>query len=186
VSRIGKRTIGIPPGVQVQVQEGVVEVKGPKGTLRRELNLPNVEIAVRDGTVAVTRSSESKKAHAAHGLVRMLIANMVQGVSEGYRETMVLVGVGYRAQLQGNVLHMTLGYSHPVRVQPPDGIHLEVEGTNRIIVSGADKEQLGAFVAYLKSLRPMSRYGYAHDGRGKGVKKESERPRFRQRRQTAA
>ncbi len=165
------------------VQDRAVEVRGPHGALRREFPMPDLEVEVTDGAVVVRRTADSKKARAAHGLVRMLIANMVQGVSQMFRETMALVGVGYRAQLQGNVLHLTLGYSHALRVEPPPGIHLEVEGANRITVTSADKEQLGAFVAYLKSLRPMSRYAYK-DGRGKGVKKETEEVRFRQRRQT--
>jgi len=183
VSRIGQRPIPLPEGVEVEVRDGVVEVRGPKGKLRREFALPEVKVEVGDRKVVVRRLSDSDKARAAHGLVRMLIANMVHGVSQGYREILLLVGVGYRVQLQGNVLHLTVGYSQPLRVVPPQGIHVEVEGANRIILTGADKEQLGAFVAHLKSLRPMSRYGYKQE-RGKGIKKESEEVRFKQRRQT--
>lgn len=168
----------------MQVKERTVEVSGPRGKLQREITVPDIAVRVEDGKVIVERTSETEKSKAAHGLMRVLIANMVRGVSEGFRETLVLVGVGYRAQLQGNALMLSLGYSHPVRVEPPAGITVEVEGSNRIHLLSADKEKLGAFVAHLKGLRPMSRYGYK-DGRGKGIRKEREHPRFVQRRQTA-
>ena len=164
MSRIGRLPVAIPAGVEVTVAEGnVVTVKGPKGTLERALPT-EMEIKVEDGHVVVTRPNDLKKMKALHGLTRSLIHNMVIGVSQGYEKALEVNGVGYRAAKSGKKLTLTLGYSHPVEMEDPAGIESIVEGTNKIIVKGIDKEKVGQFAAEIRTKRPPEPY------KGKGIK----------------
>ncbi len=163
MSRIGRLPVAIPAGVEVTVAAGnVVTVKGPKGTLERALPT-EMEIKVEDGHVVVTRPNDLKKMKALHGLTRSLIHNMVVGVSEGYTKTLEVNGVGYRAQKQGKKLVLSLGYSHPVEMEDPEGIESKVDG-NKIIVSGISKEKVGQFAAEIRDKRRPEPY------KGKGIK----------------
>ncbi len=171
MSRIGRLPIEIPANVEVTLAEGnFITVKGPKGTLERKL-VDDMNIAVEDGTVTVTRPSDLKRHKALHGLTRTLIFNMIIGVTEGYTKTLEINGVGYRAAKKGNVLNLTLGYSHPVNMEDPEGITSTVEGQNKIIVSGIDKEKVGQFAAEIRAKRPPEPY------KGKGIKYSDERIR---------
>ncbi len=167
MSRIGKLPIELPQGVTVNVGKGEVTVKGPKGELYQEVD-PDIEVAVEDGTVEVRRPTEQKRHRAMHGLYRSLIANMVQGVSEGYKRQLELIGVGYRAALTGDILELGLGFSHPIYFVPPKGITLSVvqdRGKNPVItVEGADKQMVGQVSAKLRALRPPEPY------KGKGIR----------------
>ena len=143
MSRIGKLPVVVPAGVEVKIGEGnLLTVKGPKGTLERKLSA-DMNIAMEDGQIVVTRPSDLKKHRALHGLTRTLIHNMIVGVTEGYEKTLEINGVGYRAAKSGKKLTLTLGYSHPVEMEDPAGIESIVEGTNKIIVKGIDKEKVG-------------------------------------------
>ena len=145
MSRIGKLPVVVPAGVEVKIGEGnLLTVKGPKGTLERKLSA-DMNIAMEDGQIVVTRPSDLKKHRALHGLTRTLIHNMIVGVTEGYEKTLEINGVGYRAAKSGKKLTLTLGYSHPVEMEDPAGIESIVEGTNKIIVKGIDKEKVGQF-----------------------------------------
>ncbi len=171
MSRIGKQPVAIPAGVEVTLAEGnVITVKGPKGTLTRKL-VPDMNIAVEEGNVVVTRPSDLKKHKALHGLTRTLIFNMVVGVTEGYSKTLEINGVGYRAAKAGNKLNLTLGYSHPVEMIDPEGIETTVEGQNKITVTGIDKEKVGQFAAEIRAKRAPEPY------KGKGIKYSDERIR---------
>ncbi len=164
MSRIGRLPIAIPAGVEVKVDENnFIVVKGPKGTLERKL-VDDMNIAVNAEEVVVTRPSDLKKHKALHGLTRTLINNMIIGVTEGYKKTLQINGVGYRAAKQGNKLNLTLGYSHPVEMLDPEGITVEVEGQNLIHVSGIDKEKVGQHAAEIRSKRAPEPY------KGKGIK----------------
>ncbi|MDU1687682.1 MAG: 50S ribosomal protein L6, partial [Clostridium perfringens] len=144
MSRVGKMPIAIPAGVTVTVTpENVVTVKGPKGELVKAMH-KDINIAVEDAQVVVTRPSDVKEHRALHGLTRALLNNMVVGVSQGFSKTLELNGVGYRAQLQGKKLVMNLGYSHPVEVEAVDGVDFKLDGTTKVIVEGIDKEKVGA------------------------------------------
>ena len=163
MSRIGRMPVAIPAGVTVTVAEGnEVTVKGPKGTLERTLPA-EMSIKVEDGHVVVTRPSDLKKMKALHGLTRTLIHNMVVGVSEGYTKTLEVNGVGYRAAKAGKKLTLTLGYSHPVEMEDPEGIETKVDG-NKIIVSGISKEKVGQYAAEIREKRKPEPY------KGKGIK----------------
>ena len=145
MSRIGKLPVAIPAGVEVKIEAGnVVAVKGPKGTLTRKM-ADDMNIAIEDGHVVVTRPNDLKRNKALHGLTRTLINNMVIGVTQGYEKVLEINGVGYRAAKSGKKLTLTLGYSHPVEMTDPEGIETVVEGTNKIIVKGIDKEKVGQF-----------------------------------------
>ncbi len=171
MSRIGKLPVEIPANVEVKLAEGnFITVKGPKGTLERKL-VDDMNIAVENGQVTVTRPSDLKRHKALHGLTRTLIFNMIVGVTEGYTKTLEINGVGYRAAKKGNVLNLTLGYSHPVDMEDPEGITSTVEGQNKIIVSGIDKEKVGQFAAEIRAKRPPEPY------KGKGIKYSDERIR---------
>ncbi len=171
MSRIGRLPIEIPANVEVKLAEGnFVTVKGPKGTLERKL-VDDMNIAIEDGQVVVTRPSDLKRHKSLHGLTRTLIFNMIIGVTEGYTKTLEINGVGYRAAKKGNVLNLTLGYSHPVDMEDPEGITSTVEGQNKIIVSGIDKEKVGQFAAEIRAKRPPEPY------KGKGIKYSDERIR---------
>jgi large subunit ribosomal protein L6 len=168
MSRIGKQPIPVGQGVTVQVADGVVTVKGPKGTLSREIVNPNIVVEQQDGTLVVTRANDEKEQRSMHGLYRTLIANMVQGVSAGFTKGLEVQGVGYRVQKQGNNLLLSVGFSHPVEVTPPPGITFEVEGNTRMLVSGIDKEQVGQVAANIRKVRPPEPY------KGKGIRYQGE------------
>jgi large subunit ribosomal protein L6 len=164
MSRIGRMPVEIPAGVTVEIKDGnEVTVKGPKGELTKSLPV-EMEIKKEGETVVVTRPNDLKKMKALHGLTRSLLNNMVIGVSAGYEKKLEINGVGYRAQKSGNKLNLTLGYSHPVVMEDPEGISTTVEGTNLIIVSGIDKEKVGQFAAEIREKRPPEPY------KGKGIK----------------
>ena len=164
MSRIGKQPITIPAGVEVKIGEGnLVTVKGPKGTLERKLSA-DMNIAMENGVITVSRPSDLKKFRALHGLTRTLINNMIIGVTNGYEKVLEINGVGYRAAKSGKKLTLTLGYSHPVEMEDPDGITTEVEGTNKITFKGIDKEKVGQFAAEIRTKRPPEPY------KGKGIK----------------
>ena len=168
MSRVGKMPIAIPAGVTVTVTpENVVTVKGPKGELVKAMH-KDINIAVEDAKVVVTRPSDVKEHRALHGLTRALLNNMVVGVSQGFSKTLELNGVGYRAQLQGKKLVMNLGYSHPVEVEAVDGVDFKLDGTTKVIVEGIDKEKVGAVAANIRSWRKPEPY------KGKGIKYSDE------------
>ena len=163
MSRIGRMPVAIPAGVTVDIAEGnKVTVKGAKGTLVRELPV-EMEIKVEDGHVVVTRPNDLKKMKALHGLTRSLIHNMVVGVSEGYEKVLEVNGVGYRAQKQGKKLVLSLGYSHPVEMEDPEGLETTVDG-NKIVVKGISKEKVGQYAAEIREKRAPEPY------KGKGIK----------------
>lgn len=167
MSRIGKLPVAIPAGVEVKLEEGnVVTVKGPKGTLTRKL-VDDLDIKVEGSEVIVTRPSDLKRYKSLHGLTRTLIFNMVEGVTNGYTKELEINGVGYRAAKAGKKLTLTLGYSHPVEMEDPEGIETKVDG-NKITVSGIDKEKVGQFAAEIRTKRPPEPY------KGKGIKYTTE------------
>ncbi len=168
MSRIGKQPVSLPQGVSAVYKNAVVEVKGPKGTLRRSLP-PEILVEVRDGEIRVNRPSDSKRHRSFHGLVRNLIANMVQGVSTGFSRVLEINGVGYRAKVQGRSLELNLGYSNPVQFPLRDGVEASVEKNTTITLSGIDKELIGQAAADIRSLRPPEPY------KGKGIKYAEER-----------
>jgi large subunit ribosomal protein L6 len=164
MSRIGRLPVAIPAGVTVEVAENnVVTVKGPKGTLVKEL-APEMEIKVEGAEVVVTRPNDLKRMKSLHGLTRTLINNMVVGVSTGYQKVLEVNGVGYRAAKSGNKLTLNLGYSHPVEMIDPEGIEAVCEGQNKIIVKGIDKEKVGQYAAEIRDKRRPEPY------KGKGIK----------------
>jgi large subunit ribosomal protein L6 len=175
MSRIGKKPIPVPAGVEVTVDGVRVDVKGPRGRLERvfpENMVFSMEKSDEQGTVlTVSRPDDQRENRALHGLSRALLANMVQGVAEGFKRELQIVGVGYRAVLKGTGLELQLGYSHPVSVQAPEGITFEVPEPTRIIVSGVDKEQVGQVAADIRKLRPPEPY------KGKGVRHLNEQVR---------
>src|SRR5215469_14755608 len=152
MSRIGRLPIVIPSGVEVTINGREVQVKGPKGELSLEVSAP-IEVQQADGVITVTRPSDEGEIRALHGLSRSLIANMVTGVTDGYRKTLEIVGVGYRVQARGSNLEFSLGFSHPVTVTPPEGITLRVETPTRLVVEGIDKQQVGEVAANIRKLR---------------------------------
>ncbi len=164
MSRIGRMPIAVPAGVTVDIAENnKVSVKGPKGTLERVLPA-EMEIKLEDGHIVVTRPNDLKKMKSLHGLTRSLLANMVHGVTEGYEKVLEVNGVGYRAQKQGKKLVLSLGYSHPVEMEDPEGLESVVEGQNKIIVKGIDKEKVGQYAAEIRDKRRPEPY------KGKGIK----------------
>jgi len=167
MSRIGKRPIGIPSGVDFKIEENVVTVKGPKGTLTRELH-SLMTIAVENSQIIVTRPDDEPFSRSLHGLTRTLIANMVEGVTNGFTKGLDMVGVGYRAAKKGNKLVLTVGKSHPVELTPFEGIDFEVPAPSKILIKGMDKELVGAFAAIVRSERKPEPY------KGKGIRYEGE------------
>lgn len=163
MSRIGKRPIPVPKNVTVTIDGQSVKVKGPKGELSRIL--PGEVIIAQEGeTVTVTRRDESRAARQRHGLCRTLVSNMVDGVSQGFSKRLEIQGVGYRAAVQGKNLNLSMGFSHPVNIEPPDGITFAVEGTTNVIISGIDKEIVGNTAAKVRAVRPPEPY------KGKGIR----------------
>ena len=163
MSRIGRQPIAVPEGVEVQIGTGQVTVKGPKGELAQDL-VTDMKVELADGTVTVERPTDRGEHRALHGLTRSLIYNMVQGVTEGYEKRLEIQGVGYRAQLRGNSLELSLGFSHPISVQAPEGIEFEVPQPTEIIVRGIDKQKVGQVAADIRKRRPPEPY------KGKGVR----------------
>jgi large subunit ribosomal protein L6 len=170
MSRIGRAPVAIPAGVDVNISGQQVTVKGPRGELSMEVATP-IHVAQADGTVTVTRPSDEGEIRALHGLSRSLIANMVTGVTEGFRKTLEIVGVGYRVQARGKDLEFSLGFSHPVTVVAPEGITLRVESPTRFVVEGIDKQQVGEVAANMRKLRKPDPY------KGKGVRYQGEQIR---------
>jgi large subunit ribosomal protein L6 len=170
MSRIGRTPVAIPAGVDVTISGREVTVKGPRGTLSMEVAAP-IEVAQADGAITVTRPNDEGEIRALHGLSRSLIANMVTGVTEGFRKTLEIVGVGYRVQAKGQDLEFSLGYSHPVPVTAPEGITLRVESPTRFVVEGIDKQQVGEVAANIRKLRKPDPY------KGKGVRYQGEQVR---------
>jgi large subunit ribosomal protein L6 len=166
MSRIGKLPIPVPSSVKVEINGQNVSVTGPKGSLKREV-VPEVRLHLEEGRLIVTRPGDAPRERAMHGLTRALLANMVTGVDSGFRRTLELVGVGYRAQMQGSKLTLALGFSHPVEIDPPEGISFTVEGP-RIHIDGIDKEAVGQVAANIRKLRPPEPY------LGKGVRYQGE------------
>ena len=156
-SRVGRKPIPIPAGVEVQVLWNGVTVKGPMGTLT-QIYHPEVKVRIADGEVLVERMSERKLHRSLHGLTRSLIANAITGVTEGYSKTMQLMGVGYRVQQTGDGITLSVGYSHTVEIPPIEGVTLEVEGNNRVHVRGIDKQKVGALAAQIRKVRKPNAY----------------------------
>ena len=167
MSRVGRMPIEIPAGVTVTQNEHTLTVKGAKGELTRTFH-PDINIAVEENVITVTRPSDGKEHRSLHGLTRALVANMVTGVHEGFTKTLEINGVGYRAAKQGNKLALTLGFSHPVEMEAPTGITIDVPAPNKIVVSGADKEVVGAVAADIRKWRKPEPY------KGKGIRYEGE------------
>jgi len=167
MSRIGKMPVSIPQGVKVVMNGGVVSVEGPKGKLSQTIH-PDVEIKIENNTGIVTRKNDQKKTRAMHGLYRKLLDNMVTGVTKGYQKALIINGVGYRAEMKGKALELTLGFSTHVEYPVPEGIKIECETPAKIVVSGINKEKVGQVAAEIRSIRPPEPY------KGKGIKYETE------------
>ena len=168
MSRVGKKIIEVPANVTVEVAEGnLVTVKGPKGELTRQFH-QDMKIEQEGNIITVVRPSESKEHRTNHGTTRALLANMVTGVSEGFSRSLELIGVGYRAQLQGKKLVLNVGYSHPVEFTPEEGLEVEVPSNTKIIVKGISKERVGALASNIRDVRPPEPY------KGKGIRYEGE------------
>jgi large subunit ribosomal protein L6 len=170
MSRIGRMPVSVPSGVTVTIDGREVTVTGPKGTLQHNVAAP-IDVSQSDGVLTVTRPNDEGQVRALHGLSRTLIANMITGVTEGYRKTLEIVGVGYRVQARGQDLEFSLGFSHPVTVAPPDGISFRVEAPTRFVVEGIDKQQVGETAANIRKLRKPDPY------KGKGVRYQGEQVR---------
>lgn len=163
MSRIGRHPIAVPAGVEVKIDGSTVTVKGPKGTLTRTVH-KNMNVAMENGQVVVTRPDDSNLNKSLHGLTRTLIANMVEGVEKGYTKDLEVNGVGYRAQKQGKDLVLNIGYSHQVVMSEIEGITIDVPNPNKVVVSGPDKQKVGQFAAEIREKRPPEPY------KGKGIK----------------
>ena len=163
MSRIGRKPINIPAGVDVKLADGVITVKGPKGTLIQKIH-PNMDVKVEDSVITVTRPDDNKNNRSLHGLTRTLISNMIEGVTKGYKKELDVNGVGYRVQKQGKNLVMNLGFSHQVIMSDNEDITIEVPNPNKIIIVGIDKQKVGQFAAEVREKRPPEPY------KGKGIK----------------
>ncbi|HEU5139013.1 MAG TPA: 50S ribosomal protein L6 [Bacillales bacterium] len=168
MSRIGKRALQVPDDVTVNINNNVVSVKGPKGEMTREFD-PDMKVNMEENVITVERPTESKRHRSLHGTTNSLIGNMIEGVTSGYQKGLQLVGVGYRANKQGDKLVLNVGYSHPVEIKAEEGIDIEVPENTRIIVKGIDKERVGAVAANIRSVRTPEPY------KGKGIRYENER-----------
>ena len=167
MSRIGRKPVPVPDAVSVEIAPGNIAVKGPKGELSQRLS-PEMSIAQEEGTIVVARPTDRGEHRALHGLTRSLIANMVEGVTEGFEKRLEIQGVGYRAQLKGKNLELALGFSHPVSIEAPEGIEFEVPQPTEIIVRGIDKQLVGQVAADIRKRRPPEPY------KGKGVRYKDE------------
>src|SRR5690554_1621761 len=167
MSRIGKKPIELPAGVTVILNGNTVTVKGPKGELTRTFS-PEIGINIEENVVTLTRPSDSKEHKTIHGTTRSLLANMVEGVSKGFERSLELIGVGYRAQKQGKKLVLNVGYSHPVEIEPEEGLEINVPSNTKIIVKGINKERVGALAANIRDVRPPEPY------KGKSIRYEGE------------
>ncbi|AEB12446.1 50S ribosomal protein L6 [Marinithermus hydrothermalis] len=163
MSRIGKQPIQLPQGVSIEVQTGKVKVKGPKGELVVPVD-PDLKVVVEDNVVRVTRPTDSRRHKSLHGLTRTLIANAVEGVSKGFVKELEIKGIGYRAKLAGKNIELNIGFSHPVVVEPPEGITFEVPEPTKLRVSGIDKQLVGQVAANIRAIRPPDAY------HGKGIR----------------
>jgi large subunit ribosomal protein L6 len=170
MSRIGKKPVTLPKGVAVEIQGNTVAVKGPRGELRRTLHT-EMQVALADGQVTVSRPSEEKRHKALHGLSRTLVQNMVDGVSKGFSKTLEIQGVGYKAEAKPYGVNLIVGYSHPVKYEAPKGIKISVENNTVVKIEGADKEAVGQVAAELRSVRPPEPY------KGKGIRYQGEQVR---------
>jgi len=167
MSRIGKKPIEIPQGIEVNLENTLLTARGPLGTLT--YTIPSgISLDIQDKQILVKRATDQKRHRALHGLVRSLVNNMVVGVSTGFTKTLEIVGIGYRAKMEGNVLNIAVGYSHPVNFPVPEGISIQVEGQNRIIVKGRDKQRVGQVAANIRSIRKPEPY------KGKGIRYSNE------------
>ncbi|MDR1180028.1 MAG: 50S ribosomal protein L6 [Spirochaetales bacterium] len=167
MSRIGRMPVEIPQGVKVQMSAGVLSVEGPKGKLSQAIHA-DVEVRIENNLGIVSRKNELKKTKAMHGLYRKLFDNMIVGVTKGFQKSLLINGVGYRAEIQGKSLVLNLGFSNPVEYSVPDGLKIECESQNKIVVSGISKERVGQVAAEIRSIRPPEPY------KGKGIKYETE------------
>lgn len=167
MSRIGLKPIEIPQGVEVKLDGNTVTVKGPKGELSRELH-QDIKVNIEGNVVTLERPSDHKDHRALHGTTRSLISNMVEGVSKGFEKSLEIIGVGYRAQKQGNKVVINAGFSHPVEIEPIEGIEIDVPKNTQLIVKGIDKEQVGAIASKIRAIRPPEPY------KGKGIRYEGE------------
>lgn len=163
MSRIGRKPITLPDGVSLSVSEGKISVKGPRGELSADM-APGVDIAVEDGVVRVSRQNEEKKTRAFHGMIRAIVNNHVVGVSQGYERVLEIVGIGWRAQMQGSKLVLNLGFSHPVEYEPAPGVEIATDGPAKIMVRGIDKQAVGQAAAVIRGFRPPEPY------KGKGIR----------------
>lgn len=173
MSRIGRMPVTVPAGVEVKVEDGFVTVKGPKGELTQHIN-KDMQINIEDGVLTVARPSDDKVHKSMHGLTRKLIANMVEGVTNGFTKNLEIVGVGYRAAKEGDKLVLNVGYSHPVEIVDPEGITTAVEGTTKISVSGIDIQKVGEHAANIKKVRKPEPY------KGKGIRYAGEYIRIKE------
>ncbi|MBN1799100.1 MAG: 50S ribosomal protein L6 [Spirochaetales bacterium] len=167
MSRIGKLPVALASGVKINIDKNTVQVEGPKGKLAMDFS-NDVKISVEENQVVVTRKDDSKRSRAMHGLYRNLLNNMMIGVSEGFKKVLVINGIGYRAEKKGDSLILNLGYSNPIEYPVPEGITIEVEANNKIVISGNNKQQLGQVCAEIRGFRPPEPY------KGKGVRYENE------------
>jgi large subunit ribosomal protein L6 len=163
MSRVGKKPVVVPKGVEVKIEGGIVRVKGPKGSLEREIH-PDMKVVMEEGTIRVERPSDLGFHRALHGTTRALIANMITGVTDGFTRDLEIQGIGYKAELQGNKLNLMLSMSHPVVYEAPEGISIEVPAPTRIIVKGIDKETVGQVAAEIRGIDPPEPY------KGKGIR----------------
>jgi large subunit ribosomal protein L6 len=170
MSRVGKKPIAVPAGVEVRIEDGRVRVKGPRGEM--EHGLPaGVDAELADGQIRVSRRSDAREHRALHGLSRTLVANMVEGVTQGFQKSLELVGTGYRAAKSGRKLVLTVGYSHPVEIEPPAGIEIDVPAPTSVVVRGTDKQAVGQTAAHVRAVRPPEPY------LGKGIRYAGEKVR---------
>lgn len=167
MSRVGKKPLEIPSGVTVTMNGNTVTVKGPKGELTRTFH-PDMEIKIEENVLTVNRPTDNKEHRALHGTTRSILGNMVEGVSKGFEKSLELIGVGYRASKSGKKLVLNVGYSHPVEIEPEEGIEIEVPSQTKIVVKGANKERVGAVAANIRDVRPPEPY------KGKGIRYEGE------------
>ena len=168
MSRIGRKPINIPAGVEVKFNDGVITVKGKNGTLTRTIH-PNMQINIEENVITVNRPNDNKENRSLHGLTRTLIANMIEGVTEGFKKELAIVGVGYKATLAGSKLNLALGFSHPIVYEVPAGIKLTVTPENKMIIEGSDKQLVGETAARIRRFRPPEPY------KGKGIRYVDER-----------